>query len=83
MPRSPSIYAGLVAFLLGLGFVAANIGWFFAGGRNTPLWLNLCCLLAPIGFAVALWSGLRAGRDEQRAALAAVSETPVNPRVAD
>jgi hypothetical protein len=42
---------------------------FFFGAHNRPLWLNLACLLAPIGFLVAVWSGLRAGRAEQRAAL--------------
>jgi uncharacterized membrane protein YhdT len=55
-------------FLLGLVFVVIDVTPFFFHHRDTPLWLNLACLLAPIGFGIAIWSGLAAGRAEQRAA---------------
>lgn len=67
--QTRGVRVGVVLFILGLAFVAGDITAFFVGDRNTPLWLNLACLLVPIGFAVAVWSGLRAGRREQRAAV--------------
>lgn len=63
---------GLTLFAVGLVFVAADVVPFLFGDSDTPLWVNLGCLLAPIGFALAIWSGLRHGRDEQRAALHAL-----------
>jgi len=82
--QSPAVRTGTWLFVLGLGFIAADIIWFWTGAHNTPLWLNLACLLAPIGFAVAVWSGLAAGRAEQREALRALSEqTGPQPRVVD
>jgi len=74
VPSSPSalprtVRIGLVLFVVGIGFLAADVVPFFFSAHNRPLWLNLACLLAPLGFAVAVWSGLRGGRDAQRAAL--------------
>lgn len=69
LPESRVVRAGLALFAVGLAFVAADIGLFWADDHNTPLWLNLACLAAPIGFLIAVWMGLRRGRDEQRAAL--------------
>jgi peptidoglycan/LPS O-acetylase OafA/YrhL len=63
---------GLVLFGIGLLFIAVDVVPFFFGAAETPLWVNLGCLLAPIGFAIAMWSGLKTGRDEQRAAARAV-----------
>lgn len=68
-PHSRAVRIGLVLFVIGLGFIAADVLPFFADDHNTSLWLNLACLLAPAGFAVAVWAGLRNGREEQRAAL--------------
>jgi hypothetical protein len=65
IPRAVGV--GLAMFVIGLAFVAADVLPLFYGGHERPLWLNLACLLAPAGFALALWSGLRAGRAEQRA----------------
>jgi len=82
--QPPAVRAGIWLFVLGLGFVAADVIWWWSGGENSPLWLNLLCLLAPLGFAVAVWSGLRAGRAEQRAALRALTEqTGPQPRIVD
>lgn len=74
MRTSRSVRVGLGLFVIGLGFIAVDVLPFFAGDHNTPLWLNLACLLAPFGFAIALWSALRAGRDEQRSALRELSD---------
>jgi uncharacterized membrane protein YhdT len=65
---------GALLFVAGLAFIAADVLPLFAGAHETPLWLNLACLLAPLGFAVAVGSALRAGRHEQRAAVRALSD---------
>jgi uncharacterized membrane protein YhdT len=64
-----AVGVGLALFVVGIGFVAADVVPFFFSDHNRPLWLNLACLLAPLGFAVAGWSGLRAGRAAQREAV--------------
>jgi hypothetical protein len=69
-PRS--VRVGLVLFVIGLIFIAVDVLPFFFDHHNTPLWLNLSCLLAPFGFGMAIWSGIAAGRTEQRAAARAV-----------
>lgn len=61
-----TVRLGLALFVLGLGFIAADVLPFFASDTNRPLWLNLACLLAPLGFAIAVGSALRRGRREQR-----------------
>jgi len=79
LPRSRAVRIGLALFVLGLGFIAADVLPFFAADHDTPLWLNLACLLAPAGFAVAVWAGLRNGREEQRAALRELSDPHLAP----
>jgi uncharacterized membrane protein YhdT len=78
MPVSSSashgVQVGLALFAVGLVFVAIDVLPFLAGHGETPLWLNLACLLAPLGFAIAVWSALRSGRGEQRAALRELSD---------
>jgi uncharacterized membrane protein YhdT len=74
MSGSPAVRLGLALIAAGLIFIAIDVLPFFAGDGETPLWLNLACLLAPLGFAVAVWSALRAGRNEQRAALRELSD---------
>lgn len=76
-PRIGTVRIGMVRigsalFVLGLIFIAIDVLPFFAGRHDTPLWLNLACLLAPLGFALAVGSALRAGREEQRTAARAV-----------
>jgi hypothetical protein len=74
LPQSRAVRAGLLLFVAGLVFIAVDVLPFFADDHNTPLWLNLACLLAPVGFAIAVWSGFRAGRAEQRAAVDELGE---------
>ena len=73
LPRG--VIVGLALFAAGLIFIAADVLPFFLGSRDRPLWLNLACLLAPLGFAIAVGTGFRAGRDEQRAALRKLSSS--------
>jgi len=79
LPHSRGVRVGLALFVLGLAFIAADVLPFFADDHDTPLWLNLACLLAPGGFAIAVWAGLRAGREEQRAALRELSGPNLAP----
>ncbi|MBN9621180.1 MAG: hypothetical protein J0H43_15860 [Actinobacteria bacterium] len=74
MTRRGWLRTGAALFVLGLVFIAVDVLPFFAGDHNTPLWLNLACLLAPLGFAIAVGSALRGGRAEQRAALRELTE---------
>jgi uncharacterized membrane protein YhdT len=68
--RAPAaVRVGLALFVVGLGFVIADVVPFFFADHNRPLWLNLACLLAPLGFAVAVWAGLHRGRREQHDAV--------------
>ena len=74
MPHRPAslpsaVYAGVALFVAGIGFLAADVVPFFFSDHNRPLWLNLACLLAPLGFAVAVWSGVRRGRAAQHQAV--------------
>jgi hypothetical protein len=74
LPRSGAVRLGLGLFALGLIFIAADVIPFFFSAHDRPLWLNLACLLAPAGFAIAVGSAVRAGRAEQRAALRELAE---------
>jgi len=71
--RRRSVRIGMILFLVGLIFVLLTVLPFFFGDHNRPLWLNLGCLLAPIGFVVALTGAVRQGRAEQLAALREVN----------
>jgi uncharacterized membrane protein YhdT len=73
-PTSRPARVGLALFVLGLVFIAVDVLPFFAGDSDTPLWLNLACLLAPLGLAIAIGSAIRTGRAEQRAALRQLSD---------
>jgi peptidoglycan/LPS O-acetylase OafA/YrhL len=75
LPDDRAVRLGLAAFVVGLVFIAIDVVPFFFDDHNRPLWLNLACLLAPAGFAIAVWSGIRRGRDEQRAAVRELSES--------
>jgi hypothetical protein len=67
--RPTGLRVGLALFLVGLVFLVATVVPFFFGSHNRSLWLNLGCLLVPLGFIVAVSSAVRAGREDQRAAL--------------
>lgn len=79
MTRLSAVRAGLALFALGLIFIVADVVPFFLDDHNRPLWLNLGCLLAPVGFAVAVWAGLQSGRSDQRAAVRALADVPDAP----
>ena len=68
LPPSSPIRVGLALFVIGVILLAIDVLPLFAGVRNRPLWLNLACLLAPLGLALAVGAAIRAGRAEQRAA---------------
>lgn len=63
------VWVGAAVFAAGLLCVGVDMLIFATGGHNTPLWLNLGCLAAPIGLAIAVVAVLRRARAEQRAAV--------------
>jgi uncharacterized membrane protein YhdT len=68
------VQVGLALCALGVLFVLVDVLPFFFGADDRPLWLNLACLLLPIGLVVAVWSALAAGRREQKAAFREVEQ---------
>lgn len=72
--RPRLVQVGFVLFAVGLVFLLVTVLPFFFGDTERPLWLNLGCLLVPIGFVVAVAGAVRAGRADQRAAARDVTE---------
>jgi uncharacterized membrane protein YhdT len=66
--RPTSVRVGFTLFAVGLVFLVATVVPFFWGSHDRPLWMNIGCMLAPLGFVVAVVGVFRAGRAEQRAA---------------
>ncbi|MDQ2837848.1 MAG: hypothetical protein M3Y42_20185 [Actinomycetota bacterium] len=79
--RPTSVRIGFALFVIGLVFLVVTVLPFFFGDHNRPLWLNLGCLGVPIGFVVAVTGAVRAGRADQRAALAELDRS--NPVTED
>jgi hypothetical protein len=69
-PQPLSIRVGLAVFAIGLAFIVVTVVPFFWGGGDRPVWLNVACMLAPLGFVIAVTGAIRGGRAEQRAAAA-------------
>lgn len=57
---------GFVLFGIGLVFLTVTVIPFFFGDHNRSLWLNIGCMLAPIGFVVIVVAAVRHGRQQQR-----------------
>ncbi|MGX7677791.1 hypothetical protein ACSMXN_02710 [Jatrophihabitans sp. DSM 45814] len=70
--RSRAVRVGFTVFAVGLLFLSVTVLPFFWGDDNRSLWLNIGCMLAPIGFVIAIVGVVRAGRADQRAALTAI-----------
>ena len=54
--------AAMVLFFIGGLAVLTDLILFASGSRDLPLWLNLLCLLAPIGFGLGLYGVFRENR---------------------
>jgi peptidoglycan/LPS O-acetylase OafA/YrhL len=65
--------AGIALFVLGLVFLAIVVLPFFFGDHNRSVWLNVGCMLAPLGFVLIIVSVVRQGRADQRAVLEALA----------
>jgi integral membrane protein len=65
-PRSRLVPVGLVAFGVGLVAIVVTFIGYAAGNDNRPLDQNLLCLLAPLGFGLALAGLVRNGRADAR-----------------
>jgi uncharacterized membrane protein YhdT len=51
---APLAKIGMIVFTLGLLAIIADVVIFASGGRDLPVWLNLACMLAPVGLALGL-----------------------------
>jgi len=74
LPRPGALRVGLALFAVGLVFLVIVVLPFFAGDHNRSLWLNLGCMLAPLGFIVAVTSMWRASLARQRAVAAELGD---------
>lgn len=52
----------MVAFAVGLLAILADLALFASGQRNLPVWLNLLCMLAPLGLGLGLVGVVREAR---------------------
>ena len=79
MPAAPrprrGVQVGIGLCALGVLFVLVDVIPFFFGADDRPLWLNLACLLLPLGLVVAVWSALADGRREQKAVYRTTQES--------
>lgn len=67
----------MTLFAIGLVAIVADLVLFVAGSRNLPVWLNVTCMLAPVGLGIGLIGVLREARSDGRARAARVSrDTP-------
>lgn len=66
VPPGWGLRIGLLLVALGVLAVLVAVLPFFFGATDRPLWLNLSCLLLPVGLVVATWSVVARGRREQR-----------------
>jgi FtsH-binding integral membrane protein len=66
--RSRAVRVGFALFAVGLVFLVCTVIPFFFDDHNRSLWLNLGCMLAPLGFVIAVIGAIRAGRADQQAA---------------
>jgi peptidoglycan/LPS O-acetylase OafA/YrhL len=69
---------GFALFAVGLVFLILTVVPFFFGDHNRPVWVNLGCMLAPLGFVVAVVGAIRNGRADQRAAAERVASTDLS-----
>lgn len=66
-PAGKLVRAGATLFGVGLVAIVVTFIDFAVGDDNRPLWQNLLCVLAPIGFALAVGGLVRNSRAESRA----------------
>lgn len=76
-PGALLVHTGIGLFLVGLLVVLVTVLPFLVGAQKQPLWLDLACLSAPLGLALALAGLARGARDvRRRGMLAAASARP-------
>ncbi|MEO5834224.1 MAG: hypothetical protein ABJA16_06970 [Nakamurella sp.] len=69
----PWARVGMVLFAIGLLAILADLLLFATGSRNLPVWLNVACMMAPVGLGVGLIGVVRQARADGRARAARVS----------
>ncbi|HEY9472940.1 MAG TPA: hypothetical protein VIS06_03705 [Mycobacteriales bacterium] len=74
-PGALLVHTGIGLFLTGLLVVLVTVVPFLFGAHERPLWLDLACLSAPVGLALALTGLARGARDARRHAVLAAAHT--------
>lgn len=64
---APWARIGTVLFVIGVLAILADLVLFATGSRNLPVWLNVMCMLAPVGLGVGLVGVVREARANGRA----------------
>ncbi|GAA2790134.1 hypothetical protein GCM10010452_18140 [Crossiella cryophila] len=64
-PKIKLIPVAIVVFAIGLLAVVSTFGLFASGRTELPLWLNLACLLLPIGLALGVFAVFRQSRKDR------------------
>ncbi len=72
----------MVAFAIGGLAILADLALFASGQRNLPVWLNILCMLAPLGLGLGLIGVLREARSSSRSVHTSptVNSPDTNPR---
>lgn len=64
-PKIKLIPVAIAVFALGLLAVVSTFGLYAAGQTELPLWLNLACLLLPVGLALGVFAVFRQSRKDR------------------
>ena len=68
------IRLGVLMFAVGVAAIGATFLAYATGAHDRPVWQNLLCMLAPLGFGLSVWGLVRAGKAEARAAESRIDE---------
>ena len=63
---APLAKIGMIMFAIGVLAIATDLVLFASGSRNLPVWLNLICMLAPVGLGVGLVGVVKEARSSSR-----------------
>jgi hypothetical protein len=80
---APLTKAGMSLFAVGLIAIFVDLALFASGRENLPVWLNLICMLAPVGLGVGLIGVVNEAKSARTGSDAADESTPTRPTRAE
>ena len=72
---APLAKIGMVLFAVGLLAILTDLALFASGQRNLPVWINVLCMLAPLGLGVGLVGLVREARSASQTTARPASDT--------